>query len=313
MIISASRRSDIPAFYGEWFMNRLRAGEVLVRNPMQKKQVSRILLTPETVDAFVFWTKNPTPFLHCLPEIKALGYPFYFLFTLTPYDATLEPGVPQTEKMVEVFRTLSQLIGAENVVWRYDPVIVTNLLSPSWHVEAFNRQAEALAGYTKRCIISFLDDYRKVRRRMQGIGYQLPDKVAMGELAALFAKSALRNGMALCTCSHDIDLSHLGIMHSRCIDGKLIERLSGRTMGGIKKDSGQRHACRCVESRDIGSYNTCLHGCLYCYAVSTTANALPVHQCFDPLSPLLCDSLQGDEAITTAAVRKRGAARATLW
>ncbi len=102
MIISVSRRSDIPAFYGEWFMNRLRAGEVMVRNPMQKKQVSSILLTPETVDAFVFWTKNLRPFLHCLQEIKVLGYPFYFLFTLTPYDATLEPGVPQTEKMVVV-------------------------------------------------------------------------------------------------------------------------------------------------------------------------------------------------------------------
>jgi hypothetical protein len=166
MIISVSRRSDIPAFYGEWFMNRLRAGEALVRNPMQKKQVSRILLTPETVDAFVFWTKNPTSFLHCLPEIQALGYSFYFLFTLTPYDATLEPGVPQTEKRLEVFRRLSELIGAENVVWRYDPVIVSNLLSPAWHVEAFNHQAEALSGYTRRCIISFLDDYRTVRRRM---------------------------------------------------------------------------------------------------------------------------------------------------
>ncbi|MBV5302804.1 MAG: DUF1848 domain-containing protein [Chlorobium sp.] len=310
MIISVSRRSDIPAFYGEWFMNRLRAGEVLVRNPMQKKQVSRILLTPQTVDAFVFWTKDPTSFLCRLPEIKSLGYPFYFLFTLTPYDGVLEPGVPEKERMVEVFRKLSQLIGADNVVWRYDPVILSNQLSPAWHVEAFNHLAEALAGYTKRCIISFLDDYQKVRRRMQAIRYQLPDKATMGELAALFAESALRNGMALCTCSHDIDLSHLGIMHSRCIDGELIERLSGRTMGGIKKASGQRHACRCVESRDIGSYNTCPHGCLYCYAVSTTATALTVHQRFDPLSPLLCDTLRGDEIITTAAVRKSSLARA---
>jgi hypothetical protein len=298
MIVSASRRSDIPAFYGEWLLNRLRAGEVLVRNPMQSKQVSRILLTPQTVDALVFWTKNPENFLPHLTEIDALGYTYYFLFTLTPYDAMLEPGVPEKGKIVEVFRRLSHLIGPERVVWRYDPVVLTDRVTPAWHVHAFSRLAGELSGYTERCIISFLDDYRKIRSRMRHICYALPDKALMGELAGYFADAADKQGIALFTCSHDIDLSCHGILHSRCIDADLVEHISGRRLLRIKKASSQRHACGCVESRDIGSYNTCNHGCLYCYAVSSQAKACAARQAHDPLSPMLCDTLNGDEVIT---------------
>jgi len=137
MIISASRRSDIPAFYGEWLVNRLRAGEVLVRNPMQAKQVSRISLSPEVVDALVFWTKNPENFLSRLPEIDSLGYTYYFLFTITPYDVMLEPGVADKLSIVEVFRRLSRLIGPEKVIWRYDPIIMTDMYTPAWHAALF--------------------------------------------------------------------------------------------------------------------------------------------------------------------------------
>ncbi len=304
MIISASRRSDIPAFYGEWLLNRLRVGEVLVRNPMQSKQVSRIMLAPETVDCLVFWTKNPENFLPLLSELDALGYSYYFLFTLTPYDATLEPGVPEKGKMVDVFRSLSRLVGPERVVWRYDPVVLTTRYTSAWHIEAFRRLAEELSGYTERCIISFLDDYRKIRSRMRHIGYALPDKEIMGELATFIADAAFRNSIALFTCSHDIDLSHNGIMHSRCIDGDLVERISGRRLLRVKKAGSQRHVCGCIESRDIGGYDTCTHGCLYCYAVSNQTKALSVCQQYDPLSPMLCDTLRGDEIITTITPRK---------
>jgi len=312
MIISASRRTDIPAFYGEWLVNRLRAGEVLVRNPMQSKQVSRILLTPDAVDAIVFWTKNPENFLSCLPEIDALGYSYYFLFTLTPYDATLEPGVPEKVKILEVFRQLSRFVGPERVVWRYDPVVLTDRLTPEWHTAAFSRLAGQLSGYTERCIISFLDDYRKIRSRMRDSRYVLPDTAAMGELAARFADAAGKQGIALLTCCHDIDLSQHGIMHSRCIDADLVERISGRRLLRVKKDSSQRHACGCVASRDIGSYNTCGHGCLYCYAVSSHPKAFVVGHDDHPLSPLLCDELRGDETVTTAAVRKHISSAALL-
>ena len=298
MIISVSRRSDVPAFYGEWFMNRLKAGEVLVRNPMQAKQVSRIVLSPEAVDAFVFWTKNPERFLSFLPEIDVLGYRYYFLFTLTPYDVMLEPGVAEKSKIVEVFRQLSRLIGPEKVVWRYDPVVLTDRYTPAWHAKAFRQLAGELSGYTERCVISFLEDYRKVRIRMRDIRYIMPDKTVMGELAACFAEVTGRHGMALYTCSHDSDLSFHGIMHSCCIDRDLVEQISGRRLRELKKDSSQRHACGCVESRDIGSYNTCPHGCLYCYAVSSHVKASLAYQSHDPLSPLLCDALRGDESIS---------------
>ena len=300
MIISASRRTDIPAFYGEWLLNRLRAGEVLVRNPMQSKQVSRILLTSQTVDALVFWTKNPENFLPCLPEIDTLGYSYYFLFTLTPYDATLEPGVPEKGRIVEVFRRLSRLIGPERVVWRYDPVVLTDRCTPSWHVEEFGRLAGELSGYTERCIISFLDDYRKIRGRMRNTGYILPDKAMMGELAGRFADIGGKRNMKLFTCSQDVDLSCHGILHSRCIDADLVEHISGRRLLRVKKAGSQRHACGCVVSRDIGSYNTCTHGCLYCYAVSSQTQASLARRQYDPLSPMLCDYLRGDETIHNA-------------
>ena len=300
MIISASRRSDIPAFFGEWFVHRLHAGEVLVRNPMQPKQVSRISLSQDNVDAIVFWTKNPADFLSRLPEIDRLGYAYYFLFTLNPYDVAIEPGVEDKRLVIEVFKQLSRHIGPEKVVWRYDPVIISDLYTPAWHRVSFDRLAEELSGYTERCIISFFDDYRKVRTRMRTIGYTIPDKVLMEEIAGMLADSAKRNGMSLCTCSEDIDLSQYGIMHSRCIDSDFAGRITGRQMSGRKKDSRQRNACGCVESRDIGSYNTCTHGCLYCYAVSSQEKVSLTRQHYDPFFSMLCDSLKGDETITNA-------------
>ncbi len=299
MIISASRRTDIPAFYGRWLLNRLKAGEVMVRNPMQSKQVSRIILKPEHIDALVFWTKNPEPFLPILPEIDAMGYSGYFLFTLTPYDLRLEQGVPPVEESIRVFRKLSALAGRERVVWRYDPVILTETMNAAWHASSFALFAEALAGYTERCIISFLDDYRKIRNRMRDIGYAAPGREEMADLAGRFAGTAGAFDIALCTCSQDIDLAHCGITHSRCIDRELIGRISGRRVGGTGKDRSQRRACGCAESRDIGSYDTCMHGCLYCYAASNR-KGVPSGSAalYDPDSPMLCDRLRGDESIT---------------
>ncbi|NTW56954.1 MAG: DUF1848 domain-containing protein [Chlorobiaceae bacterium] len=304
MIISASRRSDIPAFYGKWFMNRLRAGEVLVRNPMQPKQVSRIGLSPETVDSIVFWTKNPAPFLPYLQEIDAMGYRYYFLFTITPYDKVFEPGLPEKKSVMETFRQLSGMIGPERTVWRYDPVILTPELTPEWHQKAFGRLALKLSGYTERCILSFLDEYRKVKNRMRQIPCVSPDRPVMKMLAEQFSRTAAGHGISLFTCSEDIDLSGSGIGHSRCIDIELVERIGGKPLRNVRKDHGQRKACGCMESRDIGAYDTCVHGCLYCYAVSAHQAAIRGRHSFDPLSPMLCDRLLGDEVIRTAPGQK---------
>lgn len=293
MIVSASRRTDIPAFFGEWLIGRLRAGEVLVRNPVRPEQVSRISLAPENVDALVFWTKNPAPFISRLRDIDAMGHVFYFLFTLTPYDRRIEPGVPGTENCMEVFRNLSRLLGRERVVWRYDPVILGGAMDADWHAGAFSSLAARLSGFTGRCIISFLDDYRKIRRRMRDIACIVPGPEQMIDLCRRFARTAQRSGIALFTCSEEIDLSPYGIMHSSCIDSGLIELIGGRRLPKTGKDRNQRKACGCNESRDIGCYDTCTHGCLYCYAVSERAR--PHH---DPSSPLLCGRLHGTETIT---------------
>ncbi|ABL65069.1 DUF1848 domain-containing protein [Chlorobium phaeobacteroides] len=305
MIISASRRTDIPAFYGKWFMNRLQAEEVLVRNPLNYRQVSRISLSPRSTEALVFWTKNPENFLPFLPEIEALGHRYYVLFTLTPYDTTLEPRIGNKEMVLETFRKLSRLIGPERVIWRYDPVILTDVYTFDYHVESFNRLSEKLSGFTKQCIISFLDDYRKVRRNMQEIRYLLPKNQLMEALTSRFADAGKKQGMTISTCCEKIDLQHLGIQNSRCIDHELIGRLTGRPYSGIRKNKSRRNGCGCAESRDIGSYNTCLYGCLYCYAVSGHTGAASNVQRYDPSSPMLCDSLRGDETIVSPVTQRK--------
>ncbi|TCD47163.1 DUF1848 domain-containing protein [Chlorobium sp. N1] len=270
MIISASRRTDIPAFHAGWFMERLRSGEVMVANPMRRDQVSRIDLSREAVDGFVFWTKDPGPFMEHLDEIEGLGYPFYFLFTLTPYGPDIEPGVPPKALILERFHELSQRLGPERVVWRYDPVILTERMDSAWHLEAFEGLARELRGRTCRSVLSFVDDYRKIRRRMQAIGALEPDAGQMAAVAGGCARIASECGMELSACSESLDFNALGVRPGRCVDRELLRRIAGLAeegmRGGRKKDPGQRPRCGCAPSRDIGTYGTCSHRCIYCYA-----------------------------------------------
>ena len=157
MILSVSRRTDIPAYYSAWFLNRLAEGFVLVPNPHNPRQLSRIPLSPETVDCIVFWTKNPAPMLDALPRIEAAGYPFYFQFTLTPYGPRTEPGLPPKEELVRAFWALSRRLGPKRVVWRYDPVMVDGRYPTAWHLERFEALCNALEGAAERCVFSFVD------------------------------------------------------------------------------------------------------------------------------------------------------------
>lgn len=294
MIISASRRTDIPAFFADWFMNRVRAGSVEVRNPFNKAQASRVSLFPVDVDAIVFWTKNPAPLMKHLDELDSMGYKYYFLYTLNGYPALLEPRVPSCEDSVSTFRALSGRLGAGRVIWRYDPIIITDATPEEYIVSNFTRLAGQLEGAAKRVTFSFavIDGYRKVIANMErfsrehGMKFEditgKPDVVR--RLASAIADIARRHSMDIYSCADPNDLSAYGIRHGKCIDDGLIRELFGIEVGH-GKDKNQRSACGCVQSRDIGQYNTCLHGCVYCYATSGALEAVANYQRHDPMAP----------------------------
>jgi DNA repair photolyase len=284
MIISASRRTDIPAFFAEWFVNRIHNGYVYVRNPINPHQISKILLTPDVVDCIIFWTKNPANLLPYLTELSS--YNIYFQFTITPYDQLLEPGLPPKLLLMELFKELSRKLGKERVVWRYDPIIISQTMSISFHIDSFAAMAAALHGYTERCVISFIDMYKKCERNLRDAELLPISQEPMREIAEAFAKIAARNKIELVTCAEEIDLNLYGIAHGKCIDNKLVAEISGRSLK-IGKDKTQRPLCHCVTSIDIGDYNTCLHGCLYCYANSNIKTVKKNLLQYDPLSPFL--------------------------
>lgn len=263
MIISASRRTDIPAFYGDWFMNRIREGFVLVRNPMNKHQISRIPLNTEIVDCIVFWTKNPSAFVSKLQNLN--DWKYYFQFTLTSYDQNIEINVPKKHDIIETFIKISSIIGKQRVIWRYDPILLTENLGVDYHLKYFEYLARKLSGYTEKCVISFVDLYAKCQRNMKQakiIPMSTDDKLSIAKSISEVCSSL---NITVETCSEDIELAMLGIHHGKCIDDKLIETMLGVPLD-VGKDKMQREVCGCVSSIDVGEYNTCLHNCLYCYA-----------------------------------------------
>ncbi len=291
MILSVSRRTDIPAFYGEWFFNRLRAGAVLVRNPMNPHQISRIPLTPEALDCMVFWTKNPAPMLSRLDELDGFGVPYLFQFTLTPYGRTLEPGLPPKEQVLETFQALSRRLGPERVLWRCDPIVLNQEWDIPRHIQAFRMLCQALRGYTSRCTISFVDAYGKLRSAYrQGLLREISPG-EMKELGRELAAVGAEAGIPLQTCCEAADLTGFGIASGSCIDRKALERLCGYPITA-KPDNAQRPGCGCLQSVDIGAYDTCRHGCIYCYACGREPQA------HDPASPLLAGTLAPEDRVT---------------
>lgn len=286
MIISASRRTDIPALYMEWFMNRLQAGYVLIPHPRNPYHFSRVRLAPHTVDCIVFWTKNPEPAFSCLREISAMGYPFYFQFTLTPYGPVWEPNLPSKSVLLETFRQLSRMLGPERIVWRYDPVVLTAEMDVAYHLRRFADMAAYLDGFTNRVIFSFLDIYSRMRRTLELAGVRDIQERDMLRLAQGFAVCAQKHHMELFTCCESIELKAYGIKHAACIDADLIQDILGCTIR-CRKDTGQRMACGCVASVEIGTYDSCTHGCKYCYATSSRVAAARHAAEHDPASPLL--------------------------
>lgn len=300
MILSVSRRTDIPNYYSEWFFNRLKEGFLYVRNPMNFHQISEIKISPDVVDCIVFWTKNPLPMMERLDELEAYNY--YFQFTLTGYGNDVERNLPNKKtSVIPIFQELSNKIGKEKVVWRYDPIFFSNRYNVQYHLKAFRSIAEALSGYTEKCVISFLDIYPKNKKNMDNLlSYDLSDSELRG-FAKELSNIAKENHIKIGSCAEKIDLDEYGIIHNSCIDKELIEKIIGCKLK-INKDKNQRIECGCVESVEVGTYNTCKNGCVYCYANYSAKSVESNFQKYDPLSPLLCGHIEKDDKISTRKV-----------
>lgn len=295
MILSISRRTDIPHHYTPWLLHRLREGYALVRNPMNPKQVSRLTLSPETIDGMVFWSKYPEPLRAHLSALRP--YPFYFQFTLTGYGQDLEPAVPDKDReVVPCFLRLSEQTGPEQVLWRYDPVLLSDHYCLSYHLDRFGRLADQLQGATHHCTISFLDTYPSILKTLERKGLRAPTAQEQVQLAAGMQTIAARHGMTLSTCAEAVDLSGLGVPHGCCVDAGRLGRLAGWPLTA-PKDPTQRGPCGCAQSVDLGAYNTCANGCVYCYASYRPSSILAQVAAHDPTSPLLTGQLQEGERV----------------
>lgn len=293
MILSASRRTDIPAFYSEWFFNRLRAGMLRTRNPYNYHQVYQIDLASENIDCLVFWTKNAEPMLSKLDLLQ--DYSYYFQYTITPYPKAYEPNLDELSQRIETFIKLAEKIGPDHIIWRYDPIFMADDIDVQFHLRMFEQIALSLANHTFRCIISFIDLYNSTKRNIRDLHIAAMDDRIKRALAQELASIAKDYQLEMHTCAERIDLADLGIPPGRCIDDKLISRLTNKAFEG-GKDPHQRAACGCIKSFDIGVYNTCLTGCKYCYATRNHQTALKNRARHDPLSPFLIgNSADGDQ------------------
>lgn len=293
MIISASYRTDIPAFYGEWFVNRFRAGFARVANPYGGPAGSVSLR--DGVDGFVFWTRNAQLFLPALAEVRAAGIPFVVQYTVTGYPRALESSVVEAGRAVAAVRALSARYGPKAVVWRYDPVVVSELTPPAFHRDNFSRLADMLAGAVDEVVISFATIYRKTARNMEaaarahGFGWRDLGEAEKRELAAGLVRLAAARGMRLTLCSQEAYLVP-GAEGAACVDARRLEEVArgwGLSSAIAARVKGNRPGCLCHESRDIGAYDSCPHGCVYCYAVGSRSLAKRRHGEHDPASEFL--------------------------
>jgi len=294
MIISASRRTDIPAFYSEWLINRIRAGYCTVPNPFNLQQITWVSLLPAEVDIIVFWTRNPKPLMPYLTELDQRGFLYYFQFTLLGYPRQIDAKGPERETSIDTFQELAGRIGPERLIWRYDPIVFSQLTDAQFHLENYAHIAEMLRGSTVRSVISLMDFYPKIRKRVavlkaDGIGlvdYDGNSGQNFIEMMTSIAQIAQANGMQIQSCAEELALSIYGIQPGKCIDDRYIEAVFSLDVTH-QKDPSQRKACGCVVSKDIGMYDSCVFGCQYCYATSSFARARQTFEQHDPHSPSL--------------------------
>ena len=261
-IISASYKNDIPAFGSEEFFFNLKKGYVETRT---KFGTSRISLRPEDVYCIVFWTKNTSDhFLQNMNKIQSL---WYIQWTISGYEKDIEPNVPAKHIVLQNFRYVASLFGPEKTMWRYDPIFISSKYSVSWHKKMFSHLCQELGGYTKRCTISFLDEYGKIAPLVKAGVMRAPTTQEIYELAEYMSKEAARHGMTVQTCSEgQYDLTRYGIKEAPCVDAEFIEKTFGITLPDQVKKPNSFRRCLCAINTDIGAYHTCKHDCAYCYA-----------------------------------------------
>ncbi|MDD3997352.1 MAG: DUF1848 domain-containing protein [Sphaerochaetaceae bacterium] len=262
-IISASRRTDIPNHYAAWFMQRIREQFLLVRNARDYHQVRKVDLSPGAVACIVFWTKDPQPLIQFLPALSS--YHYYFLYTINAYGPDIEPRTPPMGESIDRFKALADKLGSDRMVWRYDPILVNRSYPIGYHVESFNYISRKLEGYTDTCITSFVDPYKNTSRHAADLQLTELDLPAMRRLMANFATQASAHHIKVQTCAEPADFDDLGVVHGSCIDSQRIQRITGLHIETARHPS-LRPFCRCAPSIDIGTYNTCINLCKYCYA-----------------------------------------------
>ena len=295
MILFASGRTDIPAFYSNWFINRVKAGFVDVRNPFNQKLVSRIYFSD--VDLIMFCSKNPLPMINKLDILKV---PVLFHVTITPYSKDVEPNIPDKRLIIEGVKKLSLVLGIDNVVVRYDPIFLSDKYNADYHIRAFDKLCKNLNGYVNKIIVSFMDEYKNVRSNKNILKYRAFTREDYKKIGEAFSKSAMDNGMSVQTCFEDEDLTQYGFVKGECLSHELAYILTGKKFksSNVRKEK----KCECVQMVDIGDYNSCMHMCKYCYANYDEKAVSSNFERHDDNSSLLIGSIQRDDVIK---VRKK--------
>ena len=288
MILMVSGRTDVIAFYTPWFMNRYQEGYIDVRNPFNRKMISRINF--DDVDAILFCTKNPKPILPYLKDIKK---PKLFHITLTPYLKDIEPNLPPKKEIINSIKEVSKIVGDEFTYVRYDPIFINNKYTIDYHIKMFERMCKNLQGYIKHIIISFLDDYKNVRKNIKVINPKSLTKEDYKKIGESFSDIATKYGMTIQTCYEDENLLEYGFIKGECLSHELAWKLTGKT--NFKKWKARK--CNCVEMVDIGAYNTCSHFCKYCYANYDEKEVQNNKKMHNSTSSLLIGNIEKDDII----------------
>lgn len=300
MIISASKRTDIPALYSDWFIANLEKGCFYVRNPMYPKNVSIYIFEKSDIDAIVFWTKYPRPMFKHLDYLQS-HFNFYFQYSINDYPKDIEKNIPGLDERIRAFQELSKTIGKEKIIWRYDPIILSKDFSTDYHIEKFEYLAMKLSGYTNRVMISFLDFYRKISSNIVKLGFLEPSESDVIKIISSFTRICKVYGIEIFGCAED-KYGHLGLSSGKCIDEGLLNKLFNLNIN--LPESKERDECHCVKNIDVGVYNTCIFGCVYCYASYSKAQITNnlINHSVD--SPMLIGNLGSEDKSTRTILKK---------